>query len=323
MAKRTLHPKTKRILAARGYLTQAAKFYDDAQPRDESGRWTDGGGGSSGGSSAQAPGGGKASRAAAYKEKETLTKNVERIMAQPPNYGTREIYQDPKTGDYEDARQEFHQDIIEDYLKDGSTNLGTSYFMGGAPATGKSSIINSGDVTLPEGILVLDADRIKGYLPEYEQMVSNRVQEAAARAHEESSTISKQIVNQAVNQKWDLVLDGVGDGSYEGMKAKVDQQRELGKRVVANYVTTDTEVSVERAKSRGERTGRVVPESYIRSMHKEISRLVPRMAEEGLFDELKLFDNNSGSPKLIFEQNGKNIKVHDQDAYNKFLAKGK
>ena len=195
--------------------------------------------------------------------------------------------------------------------------------MGGAPATGKSSIIDSGDVVLPKGILVVDSDAIKGKIPEYNEMVKRGDTEAAARSHEESSTLSKKIISNASKKGFDIVNDGVGDGKYESVVKKVEEQRKAGKRVVANYVTTDTEVSLQRARQRAERTGRKVPEDYIKSMHKEISSLVPKLAKNKVFDELKLYDNNGSKPKLIFEQKGSKTIVHDPTAYNKFLAKSK
>jgi len=256
-----------------------------------------------------------------YSNPEVLKESVDRILAEPPKYGTQEIFS--KDGVYNDERQTFHKEVIADYMKDGSTNTGVSYFMGGAPATGKSSIINSGDVVLPQGILVVDSDAIKAKLPEYEEMVNRGEKEAAARVHEESSTLSKAITATAAKNGYDIVNDGVGDGKYESIVKKVEEQREAGKKVVANYVTTDTETSLQRARQRGERTGRVVPEEYIKSMHREISGLVPKLAQNKVFDELRLYDNNGAKPKLIFEQKGSKITVHDQAAYNKFLAKAK
>lgn len=289
------------------------EWNDEDHPRDENGRFSPG----EGAGKTNDQNSGKVN----YKNAETLKQNVDKILSQPPNHGTLEIFTDPKTGSFTESRQEFHQEVIKDYVKDGSTNNGTSYFMGGAPATGKSSIINSGDVVLPKGILVVDSDQIKSKLPEYNEMVKRGEGEAAARVHEESSTLSKAIINGAAKSKWDIVNDGVGDGKYEDVKAKVEQQREAGKKVVANYVTTDTQVSVDRAYSRAERTGRKVPEQYIRNMHREVSKIVPRAAKDGLFDELRLYDNNGSKPKLIMEQVGKKITVHDKALYDRFLAK--
>ena len=256
-----------------------------------------------------------------YDDPELLSKAVDEILTKAPKYGTQEIYS--KDGKYNDDRQKFHKEIIGDYLKDGSTNTGTSYFMGGAPATGKSSIINSGDVVLPKGILVVDSDAVKSKIPEYGEMLNRKEAAAAARVHEESSTISKSITQTAAKKGFDIVNDGVGDGKYDSIVAKVKEQRDAGKKVVANYVTTDTETSLQRARQRGEKSGRVVPEQYIKDMHKEISNLVPKLASNKVFDELRLYDNNGTKPKLIYEQKGNDIKIIDKIAYQKFLDKQK
>jgi hypothetical protein len=60
-------------------------------------------------------------------------------------------------------------------------------------------------------------------------------------------------------------------------------------------------------------------------MHYEISNLVPKLAENSVFDKLSLWDNNvkyGEKPILIFQQKGKNIKVYDKERYNKFLKQG-
>jgi predicted ABC-type ATPase len=195
--------------------------------------------------------------------------------------------------------------------------------MGGAPATGKSSIEKHGLVNLPKGILKIDPDEIKAGFPEYREMLKRKEFSSASRIHEESSKVSKDITKSAAQNKWDVVVDAVGDGAYEDVVSKVKVQREAGKKVVAHYVTTDTEVSVKRAKERADKTGRYVPEDYNRKMHREISKLVPKLAKNNVFDELNLYDNNGTKPKLIFSQKGKEIIIHDKKAYNRFLAKSK
>ena len=103
-------------------------------------------------------------------------------------------------------------------------------------------------------------------------------------------------------------------------------QRIAGKRVEAHYVTTNVETSVKRATERALKTGREVPEQYIRDMHKEISRLVPKLAENKIFDVLKLYDNNvpfGQKPVLIFEQTGDKITIYSKAKYNAFLRQGK
>lgn len=256
-----------------------------------------------------------------YDSPAALKKNVDKLERSGKDFGTDSLFS--RQGRYTQERAVFQDNLIAGYLKPGSTNEGVSYFMGGAPATGKSSILETGVVKLPKGILVVDPDRIKALLPEYREMVDRGNTLAAHKVHEESSTLSKQIVRNAAAQKLDIVADGVGDGSYESVVKKVEQQKAAGKKVIAEYVTIDTETSVERATARAKASGREVPEDYIRAMHKEISKLVPRLAENGVFDELRLYNNEGArgsKPVLIFEQKGKKITVYNERLYKKFLA---
>lgn len=239
-----------------------------------------------------------------------------------PEYGTDKLYQD-KDGNYNKERTAFHEKIVSEKINQGSTNLGTSFFLGGAPATGKSSLEKSGQVTYPEGILRIDPDGIKAELPEYKLMADNKMSKAASLVHEESSKITKDVVNNAAANKLDAVIDTVGDGSFEKVAEKAKQQRDAGKRVVAHYVTTDVATSLSREADRAQRTGRKVPDDYIKSMHKEISTIFPKLADNNTFNELHLYDNNGASPKLIYSKKDGVETILDKSAYSSFLNKAK
>lgn len=247
--------------------------------------------------------------------------NVDKLMASP-DMDTLKLYQD-KDGNYNEERTAFHEKIVQDKINQGSTNLGTSYFLGGAPATGKSSLESSGQVVYPQGILRVDPDEIKEKLPEYNKMSENKIAQSASKVHEESSKLSKDIVNNAADQKMDAVIDTVGDGSFEKVAEKAQQQRDAGKKVVAHYVTTDVETSLQRAQARGERTGRNVPTDYIKDMHKEVSTIFPKLADNNTFNELHLYDNNGSVPKLIYSKVEGKESIIDANAYSKFLEKSK
>jgi predicted ABC-type ATPase len=270
---------------------------------------------------------GKSSSATAKEIAEKYAKDaaasVEKLTSSnDPNYGTDKLYQD-KDGNYNEERTAFHKGIVQDKLNQGSTNLGTSFFLGGAPATGKSSLEKSGQITYPEGILRIDPDGIKAELPEYKLMADNKMSKAASLVHEESSKITKDVVNNAAANKLDAVIDTVGDGSFEKVAEKAKQQRDAGKRVVAHYVTTDVATSLSREADRAQRTGRKVPDDYIKSMHKEISTIFPKLASNNTFNELHLYDNNGASPKLIYSKKDGVETILDKNAYSTFLNKAK
>lgn len=247
--------------------------------------------------------------------------NVDKLNSSTdPDYGTNILYQD-KDGNYNEERTALHKGIVQDKINQGSTNLGTTYFLGGAPATGKSSLEKSGEVVYPQGILRVDPDGIKAELPEYKLMAENKMSKAASLVHEESSKITKDVINNAASMKMDAVIDTVGDGTFEKVAEKAKQQRDAGKRVVAHYVTTDVQTSLTREAARAERTGRKVPDDYIKDMHKEISVIFPKLAANNTFNELHLYDNNGATPKLIYSKKDGKETILDANAYNSFLKK--
>jgi len=255
----------------------------------------------------------------AEKYQREAQENIDKLTSSP-DIDTRKLYQD-KNGNYNEERTSLHTSIVQDKINQGSTNLGTSFFLGGAPATGKSSLEKSGQVVYPQGILRIDPDGIKETLPEYNKMTENKITEAASKVHEESSKITKDVIKNAADMKMDSVIDTVGDGSFEKVAEKAQQQKDAGKRVVAHYVTTDVQTSLDRAASRAEKTGRNVPTDYIKEMHKEISTIFPKLANNNTFNELHLYDNNGTTPKLIYSKKDGKETILDANAYNKFLKK--
>jgi predicted ABC-type ATPase len=247
--------------------------------------------------------------------------SVDKLLSRP-SMDTLKLYSD-KAGNFNEERVAFQKQIVDKEISKGSTNLGTTFFLGGAPATGKSSLETSGQVVYPDGILKIDPDGIKKELPEYNKMLETKNFKAASKVHEESSKLSKDIIKNAASKKYDAVVDAVGDGSYQSVVDKVQMQRDAGKNVIAHYVTTEVKTSLDRAKERAIKSGRYVPPKYIKEMHKEISTIFPKLAKNNIFNELHLYDNNGTTPKLIYSKaNGKET-IYDKNSYKKFLDKSK
>lgn len=195
--------------------------------------------------------------------------------------------------------------------------------MGGGAASGKSSIIRSGDVNLPEGHVLVNADEAKEVIPEYVAGVQAGSKHAAAFVHEESSDMGKRLTHESLTSNFHTVLDGVGNGSIESLAGKIAKAREDGaRRVVGEYVTVDTDEAVRRALKRAEGSGRYVPVDVIRHGHETVSKTFYDATQRpGLFDELRLWDNNGDAPRLIYQQVSGIETVLDQEAYEAFLRK--
>lgn len=233
-----------------------------------------------------------------------------------------------KTGkEYTKGRQALQNRIVQNYTKGYSVSSDTIYMLGGAPANGKSTLVDSGLLPHPKGAMVVDADKVKGMIPEYRNMLKSQdkdlIRAAANFVHEESSMLGKRIQQYAFDKDIAMVIDGVNDGAFEKVSSKVTNMRELtGKRVRADYVSLDTELSVKLAQIRAEKTGREVPLKFIKDNNREISKLIPKLIENKTFDELYLWDTNiNGTPRLILEQVNGVLKIHDQSLYDRFLKK--
>lgn len=135
--------------------------------------------------------------------------------------------------------------------------------------------------------------------------------------------MAKRLTAESLQSSYHTVLDGVGNGSLASLRSKIETARANGaRRVVGDYVTVDTDEAVRRALLRGERSGRHVPESIIRRTHATVSDTFREASQTNLFDELRLFDNNGDTPRLIYERRDGVERILDPDAYDSFLRKG-
>lgn len=201
-------------------------------------------------------------------------------------------------------REELHKQIIDETFKDVTRADGQPTFtvMGGGPASGKSTMINSGAATLPKNSVTVDPDAIKGKLPEYKEMVAKGDLSAAGYAHEESSALAKRMLGVANDNGFNVVLDGTGDGSVNSIMKKIEGARKAGMTVEGIYATVPTDVAVSRALARAEKTGRYVNLDTIRSIHKKVSQILPEIASE--FDVVKLYDTTDGAILIATGGNG-------------------
>lgn len=222
-----------------------------------------------------------------------------------------------------DRIQDVHDPWVRSNLKDGVKYDDTRVtFMGGGSGAGKGSIQKSGQVTFRKGSTIVDSDEAKRAIPEYRKMIDAGDNNAAAFAHSESSDMAARLMAESIDNGFDTVLDGTGNGTFEKLAGRVLDARERGaKRVVAEYVTIDTDEALRRAAARAERTGREVPEKVIRGTHENVSRIFPEAAERNLFDELRLWDNMGDEPILVYERVDGVERILNPERYDAFLRK--
>lgn len=216
-------------------------------------------------------------------------------------------------------RQALHEKIIAGALAGSARSADpTATFMGGGPASGKSATGKMRGV-------VINPDDVKAQLPEYAAMKAAGDKAAAAYVHEESSRVAKKIMDRAVAGKRDFTLDGTGDSHYEKLAGKVTAARKAGYHVHGQYVTVDTGEALKRAQARAAKTGRAVPETFLRETHAAVSGTFRQAIARDLFDSATLHDNNGpqGTPATLIgaKPRGGAWSVKDRAAYARFLAK--
>lgn len=218
-------------------------------------------------------------------------------------------------------RKLLHDAIVRDHFKNAKrVRNPTVRVLGGGPAAGKTSSIRG--VNLGNTVTV-DVDHVRTMLPEYREAILAGSKHAAALSHEEASYIAKRIGAHGVSGRFNLLMDGTGDGSFDNLKGRVDSYRGNGAKVIGSYTTVDTDKAMARMIARGNKTGRYVPETYLRDTHKKVSQVFPQALEGGLYDYAELWDTNGETPvKVLTHADGKTT-IHDVELWKRFLEKGK
>ena len=226
-------------------------------------------------------------------------------------------------GNFTPERTAMHDKIIADILANAPKQENPEYrFMGGGPGSGKTSVLRSGQVKLPEDNATIAGDDIKLLLPEYEQM-AGQTEHAAELVHRESSHIAKRATAEALAKGCNIVIDGTGDSGIAKLRGRVEKARKAGYKVTGTYVTIEIEDAVARARERRMKTKRGIPESAIRAIHKDVTTTFEAAMKEKLFDRATLWDNGGkpGQQFLVAEFRDNDLKVHNADAWTRFLAK--
>lgn len=219
------------------------------------------------------------------------------------------------------ARAALHDDIVRNFTRGiPKSQLATVYMLGGGPAAGKSTMLASGNLKIPTGgkaAVSVNPDEFKELLPEYQQRVKDGDLTAAAFVHEESSYLAKRILRAAIENGQDVVHDGVGV-NYERV---IEEARPRGYTIRGYYAyLPDPEIAVKRAAERAKKTGRAVPESYIRERHRKISQIFPDAAKK--LNSVELYDTSSEARLVAYGDNGA-LKILDAAAYEVFLKIGR
>lgn len=236
-----------------------------------------------------------------------------------PSSALDHLVQGPNGLEFSPERQKLHREIIEKMLEGFEPQENPRFHvMGGGPASGKS-VMEKSNPEISDGHALINPDDIKEMLPEYHNEDGSK---DASFVHEESSYLAGLVQAEGFARRINMTLDGTGNSSVSKMIGKLKPARDAGYEINGYYVTVDSDIAVQRAQKRGERTGRFVAESVIRDTHKKVSQTLPGLLDE--FDNLKIYDNSGAEPVLIGEKTkGSKFAPKDDGLWQKFLDKGK
>lgn len=237
---------------------------------------------------------------------------------------TEQAYRVAKGGKYTAERQLMHQRIVDNLLQGKRPHEGSAraIFTAGGPASGKSKMIEAGHVNLPADPVHLNPDVVREMLPEYRALIAAGHPRAAQLTHEEASHITKLATKIALGRQHHILVDTVGDSEAGKFAKKIRDAQRAGYTASVHYATLPTSEALKRAKKRGARTGRRVPEQYLRDAHAGASkRFADVLAIKGV--HVQVFDN-TGVLKMIAERKPEADKLHiaDERRFAAFLRKG-
>jgi predicted ABC-type ATPase len=221
-------------------------------------------------------------------------------------------------------REALRQKVAREYL-DKATPVENPQIivLGGGTASGKTSIAEVARAEQPNAVRI-DTDEFNTKLPDYAELQKSDPQNAAMRVHDEAKMISKSVLEQAVKERKNIILDASTSGSDSA--AKIQMLKDAGYKVDLRFVDVPVEEAIRRANQRAltsdnpTNRGRFLPEELIREKHAAAAKAFEKL--KGMADNATLYDNTGAKPETVYERLGNSPeKVYNGDKYERFKNK--
>jgi predicted ABC-type ATPase len=232
---------------------------------------------------------------------------------------------------YLDLNVEYSREALWDAIelaytdnKKSTSDNPVALFSGGGGGSGKSTILKRmyGIDSDSTGMVVIDPDGIKDYLPEYKALKDAGDGRAAHVVHEESSMLAKRVLRKAINIKADILYDSTM-ANHKKMMSLIRELKDKGYHLQLAAITIDPAESIIRAAERALGNFRFVPLRELIKAHKQFNgNLFAHYIE--LFDAVTIFENSgNNNPIRIFEKKGPRIvDLSDGLAYISIVERG-
>lgn len=261
-----------------------------------------------------------------HMDADKLASEVTAGRARDTEHLHRKLNANGSLGAYSPERKALHEQILSNMLQGKGVHGADSraIFTAGGPASGKSGLEKFGMLTLPKDVVHADPDTIRTMLPEYKALVKAGRADASSLTHEEASHLAKVLTRLALGRQHHILVDTVGDSGKGKFAGKIKQAQAAGHKVSVHYATTDVKTALDRSAERAKRTGRHVPESYLRIAHQDVStRFMEEIRHlEGI--HLQVVDTTDRPNSVIAERHpSDNLAIKDAAKYKRFLDKAK
>jgi predicted ABC-type ATPase len=252
-------------------------------------------------------------------------KMSERVAAAPD---TRALYTMHGSTDahplYVPSRERLHQAIVSgilDHINPEAGGRPVAILTGGGSASGKGCISKPLREPRKDDFAWIDSDEIKAKLPEFQQKEKAGDHGAASYVHAESCDVVSNAIDGAIAKNVSFVYDNTMSNPAS-VKTMIDTLHAHGYYVRVLYADLPVEKALERAKKRGEQTGRYVPEDIIRSIHAGCLQTLSELS--GLADRVDVYSTDvpMGAPAKFVYHRDAHMKTVDADELAQLQARG-
>ena len=137
-----------------------------------------------------------------------------------------------------------------------------TYFMAGAPGSGKTEIVRNHLSEVFNNCIIADADEIRNLLPQYNGKNAHKVQRAASKGVDV-------LYDGALKNGYNIIIDGTFALNYEKCEENIRRSINKGRGVAIFYLYTNPKVAWMYAKKREYTEGRKISmAAFIRSFFK-------------------------------------------------------
>jgi fido (protein-threonine AMPylation protein)/predicted kinase len=252
---------------------------------------------------------------------ELIREGIQPIGQQLQPQTTKDVFF--RNGDYTATRTQVHENIVRQTLDalQPATEQPLVVFLGGGSASGKTSISQMMIQSFKdsnEHVLLIDSDKIKTMLPEYEQLVKRDPENMARQLHDESSDIATQMYKEALDRNLNIILDGTMKNA-EKYERFIQAARSHDYSVSAVIADVPLEEAYRRADIRFEIEHRRVPREVIQESHRNVPLTFKRIEDQ--LDSFYLYDTVGRHPQQFYVKDNNQVLVKNDERLSQFFAK--